>query len=366
MSEYDDLFNKNYDLDEKFTNEPVSLDKTANDFFEQREKDKKNGILLALYILANILVSFIGGVYISAEYSYLKEAVNAVEEIIPLTYIVSEAANDTFDIHLSGEFKNNFDRTIPVFKVEVEFYDQDNIYVGLYTLSIDDFKPQDVYSIDESLNGVDFEPLKIEYSQVADIPSILYISLSLIQVIVASILFIVIDKLNFKKDWEDFKQNKSLRMTNIFSGFLMVYAALIAANLILTVLGQTGTSENEMLISSLFNDSPLQLFLLFLLLTVFTPIVEEVIFRKVLFGFIEPRTNYKVAIFISGIVFGIMHVITYGDFVQSIPYIFMGLVFGYIYWKSNKNIYVVIIVHFINNFISWLLYVLMIYGIANI
>jgi membrane protease YdiL (CAAX protease family) len=59
-----------------------------------------------------------------------------------------------------------------------------------------------------------------------------------------------------------------------------------------------------------------------------------------------------------------MHVASYGDFLQAIPYVARGCVFGYIYWSSNKNIHVAMSVHFINNFISFAIYVAALYGIA--
>nr|MDA3932020.1 CPBP family intramembrane metalloprotease [Mycoplasmatota bacterium] len=59
---------------------------------------------------------------------------------------------------------------------------------------------------------------------------------------------------------------------------------------------------------------------------------------------------------ISGLVFAFLHVASYGDFVQVIPYAFMGLAFSYIYFYSGRNLYVVIAIHMINNLIPYLLY----------
>ncbi|MDP3129775.1 MAG: CPBP family intramembrane metalloprotease, partial [Bacillota bacterium] len=67
-------------------------------------------------------------------------------------------------------------------------------------------------------------------------------------------------------------------------------------------------------------------------------------------------------ILISGLIFGLMHVATAGDLPQAIPYVMMGFVFGYAYWSSGRNIYVTMGVHFLNNFISFLIYVAALYG----
>jgi membrane protease YdiL (CAAX protease family) len=61
-----------------------------------------------------------------------------------------------------------------------------------------------------------------------------------------------------------------------------------------------------------------------------------------------------------------MHVISYGDFIQSIPYIFMGGIFGFVYHWSRNNIYVTIGVHFINNFLAFALYALAVLGVGII
>jgi membrane protease YdiL (CAAX protease family) len=118
-----------------------------------------------------------------------------------------------------------------------------------------------------------------------------------------------------------------------------------------------------MMIQSLFEKNLFDISVLFILLVVLTPVIEELIFRKVIYNFVESKTNHILAILSSGLIFGLMHVIQYGDFLQSIPYVMMGLVFGYIYHNSRKNIFVVIGVHTINNFISWLLSVLAVYGL---
>lgn len=128
------------------------------------------------------------------------------------------------------------------------------------------------------------------------------------------------------------------------------------------VLGVTASSENESAIAGMFIDDPLQLVMLFFLLCVFTPIVEEIVFRKIICGFFERKIGKIWAILLSGAIFGLMHVVAYGDFVQSIPYITMGAVFGYIYFRSEKNIYVTIGVHFLNNLISYLFYLLPLLG----
>lgn len=365
MNDYDDLFDKSDNIKPEIIIEKTNpYDKQYEDFYNQAEEDKRNGLLLAIYILVSLFISFASGLIIQSEYSYLDEAIDDIRESVTLTYIVNDSDDlqYPYEVVVNGEYYNNYDKEIPLFTIQIEFFNESDESMGFYTISKENFQANSTYIVNEEIL-TDFEPSRINYVESIDAPSIIYTLIALVQVTITTVIFFIVDKLNFKKDWEDFKRNKNQKISMIFTGFLLVYASLIFANLVLTLLGVSGTSENELLIQSLFSDSPLTLFLLFLLLCVFTPIVEEVVFRKVIYNFIEPRSNYKVAIAVTGLVFGLMHVISYGDFIQSIPYVLMGLVFGYIYWKSNKNIYVTIGVHFLNNFVSWLLYVLMIYGI---
>jgi membrane protease YdiL (CAAX protease family) len=373
MNDYDDLFDKNDDVKQEVIYTKTNFqDDHASQFYRRAQEDKRNGLLIAIYIIISLLVSFLGGLIINQEYGYLEEGINSIEAVTEVGFTVIDNINpdtneiDTlnpYEVFVHGEYINNYDKVFPVFNIEVEFFDIANQSLGVQVFTHENFEAGTTFAIDESLIA-SVEPITITSSIYVDAPSMIYTLISLVQVTITAVLFFIVDKLNFKKDWEDFKENRKVRVSNIFTGFLLVYASLIVANLILTLLGVVETSQNEMVIQSLFNDSPLNLFILFLVLCVLTPIVEEVVFRKVIFNFVEPRSNYKVAIAMTGIIFGIMHVISFGDFIQSIPYILMGFVFGYIYWKSNKNIYVVISVHFLNNFLSWLIYVLMIYGIT--
>jgi hypothetical protein len=134
----------------------------------------------------------------------------------------------------------------------------------------------------------------------------------------------------------------------------------VAQLLLVYGFGVQAGSENEQMIGSMFSNDPIQLAMLFFLLCVFTPLVEELIFRKVLYRFVDRRFGPIAAIISSGLVFGLMHVISFGDFVQAIPYVMMGMVFGVIYHRARKNIIIPIGVHFINNLVSFLVYFMMV------
>lgn len=76
------------------------------------------------------------------------------------------------------------------------------------------------------------------------------------------------------------------------------------------------------------------------------PMVEELLFRGLVFHFVERDTGKEgAAIFISALLFGIWH----GIFVQGVYTFLIGLVLGYLYAKTRKLIWP-FLVHLVNNF----------------
>ncbi|WP_408637906.1 CPBP family intramembrane glutamic endopeptidase [Paenibacillus tianjinensis] len=79
----------------------------------------------------------------------------------------------------------------------------------------------------------------------------------------------------------------------------------------------------------------------------FSPVVEELLFRKFLLIKIEKHLNWWAAASISSIIFALLHFNSIG----FIGYIFIGLVWCYYYRKSD-NILVPIFSHFIFNYLA--------------
>ncbi|XMB72366.1 type II CAAX endopeptidase family protein [Mycoplasmatota bacterium WC30] len=359
MNEFDDLFEKKPEKEQQY-NENNDIE----NFYRQAGNQRKNGLLLTIYVLVSLVFSFASGVIFNLQYP---DSDSILANIVVISDPVIEV-NDNSDeeypyiISMTGTLQNNTEYDLPNMWVDFEFFDEDEVSYGVYTISEEGVLIGDPFTLNESIE-TDFNPDTYTVTYGFDASANFYTALSLIPVMISAALFLLIDKESFKSDLSKFKLDIRKHVGQIFSGFFMVYAALLVSNLLLTLLGETGTSQNEMAIQNLFSDDPIQLVMLFLLLCVFTPVVEEVIFRKVIYNFFEPKTSHVVAIIATGVIFGLMHVIAYGDFIQSIPYIMMGMTFGYIYYRSNKNIFVTIGVHFANNLLSFVLYILMVYGI---
>ncbi|WP_246569999.1 CPBP family intramembrane glutamic endopeptidase [Lentibacillus saliphilus] len=133
---------------------------------------------------------------------------------------------------------------------------------------------------------------------------------------------------------------------SILGVFMAYMANAIAASIEMYVFGIEAGSENTMMIIDMIELVPL----FFIVPTIIAPILEEVIFRKIVFGSLYKRFNFIIAAFISAGVFGVIH----GEIEHILIYSAMGFVFAFLYVKT-KRLIVPIIVHMTLNSISVIL-----------
>jgi len=83
------------------------------------------------------------------------------------------------------------------------------------------------------------------------------------------------------------------------------------------------------------------------------PIVEELIFRKSIFGLFK---SDKWALIVSTLIFGSIHLVGEASIlsalVNGLSYFVMGFIFGFIYIKNKRNIFAPLAVHILSNTIS--------------
>ena len=103
-------------------------------------------------------------------------------------------------------------------------------------------------------------------------------------------------------------------------------------------------TESSKLMELLMNSNP---FVRILMVGVVAPIFEELIFRKVLIDHVAPKGEL-VAILASGIMFGLFH----GNFQQCFFACFIGFLFAYIYLKTGRVIYTILLHMFLNTVTS--------------
>ena len=139
----------------------------------------------------------------------------------------------------------------------------------------------------------------------------------------------------------------------LFTGPGMILLMSLVGGVTSMLLGGSDTSANQSLIESVVDSKPLLMFFT----TVFlAPVLEEIIFRGMMFAWIYEKFP-RFAHIISSFLFAFAHVAlgmlsgNVGEFIQIVPYFLMALVLSKLYEKSN-NIYVPIIAHTVNNFIA--------------
>lgn len=137
-------------------------------------------------------------------------------------------------------------------------------------------------------------------------------------------------------------------IAGIFMAFMAQYFAVVIE---ISVFGIEPGSENTEMIVELAKATPA----LILVVAVIGPILEEIIFRMIIFGSLYKRFNFWIAAIISSVIFAAVHM----DFEHLLVYTFMGVVFAFLYVKT-KRIIVPIIAHVALN--SFVMLVQVIFG----
>lgn len=159
-----------------------------------------------------------------------------------------------------------------------------------------------------------------------------------------------------KESIQAYKEKAGINTLFCFTaGIGMVYGFAIIANLIISLItgGSTGTSSNQTAINTMVKD---HLPAMVLMTCIIAPILEELIFRGLIFSKIREK-NVILAHLISAFLFGFLHIysgLLAGDSSQwlyLLSYGGMGLGFSLVY-ELRGNICCCMLVHCINNVIA--------------
>lgn len=166
-------------------------------------------------------------------------------------------------------------------------------------------------------------------------------------------------KFDIVKDFNEFKLIKQRWLPMIAMGYFYVLLGNVAASYLqelFAYLLNTNVSEavNQLTIEASLRSNGV---IFMVISAVFMgPIVEELVFRKAIFGLIK---NDYVALFVSALAFGAIHLLSESSvtdaIVNGVQYFAMGAVFGSIYLYAKKNVMIPILVHMASNAISIIL-----------
>lgn len=156
-----------------------------------------------------------------------------------------------------------------------------------------------------------------------------------------------------KEKWQDFKLNFKKYAKIAFRDWFLGFLVMIFSNLIISLFFK-GLGENENNVQDLISTTP---YIAFILTSVLAPIIEEMIFRKSLKDAINNKYLYM---FLSGFIFGLVHVIASSnplEYLLIIPYGALGFTFAKTI-NETDNIYATIMVHAFHNAVLTLLAVI--------
>ncbi|MFD1030079.1 CPBP family glutamic-type intramembrane protease [Metaplanococcus flavidus] len=123
-------------------------------------------------------------------------------------------------------------------------------------------------------------------------------------------------------------------------GFLLLLIGQSIAALIEVAIGIEPGSENTSNLVSIAEVVPVAIFAVVL----FGPVMEELVFRRVIFGSLNQTTNFWIATAVSAIVFAIVHM----EFIHILLYFTTGLILAFLYQKT-KRLLTPIIAHILLN-----------------
>lgn len=124
---------------------------------------------------------------------------------------------------------------------------------------------------------------------------------------------------------------------------------IMITTIIIQIITHTTQANNQIALQNSFNSNPVFIAILAMF---YAPIAEELMFRGVFRKFIK---NEKIFVIVSGVVFGLMHVIddskTLAEFSYVFVYSILGIYLAGIYAKTN-NLCTNIFMHFMQNTLS--------------
>lgn len=126
----------------------------------------------------------------------------------------------------------------------------------------------------------------------------------------------------------------------IVAFFLALFGQMIAGVINMYLFGLEPGSDNTAILAEIAKVSPI----IIISMVIFAPLLEEIIFRRVLFGGLFHKTNFWIATIISALVFAVVHM----ELENTLVYMAPAFAFSFVYYKS-KRLLAPIIGHFLTN-----------------
>lgn len=201
-----------------------------------------------------------------------------------------------------------------------------------------------------TFTSIFFSILNINPNTISKTEYIIYYSLSNIILI---IIFFFIYKKTLITDFKNYIKNFTQNIETGIKYWIIGFIIMIVSNLLITFLLNKGIAGNEEQVRSLIDAFPI--FMIFNTV-IYAPLTEELVFRK---SIKDIFSNKWIYILMSGLLFGMLHIISYIsspiDLVYLIPYSSLGIAFALLYHKT-KNIFSTITIHALHNLLAIIVY----------
>lgn len=141
--------------------------------------------------------------------------------------------------------------------------------------------------------------------------------------------FLIRKRKNFFKVFKG--KPASIGMTVLwgFIGFILALVGQMIAGLIeMVAFGTEPGSDNTNLLSEIAQTAPI----IIISIVIFAPLLEEIVFRRAIFGGIYTKTNFIIAAVISALLFSVVH----GELEHILVYMAPAFAFSFIYYKTNR------------------------------
>lgn len=180
--------------------------------------------------------------------------------------------------------------------------------------------------------------------------------------IIYMIIIYVIYRKTINKNFKDYFKKFSVNFEESFKYYFIGLLIMIGSNLIITFCFPQAVAGNEETLHEYIDNYPLYMIFSTVM---YAPFIEEMIFRKSMKDIFLVKYNNKITKYLyilsSGLIFGSLHVIgqvtSMYDLLFLIPYCSLGIAFAMLYYKSD-NIFSTISIHFLNNLVSIMLYLM--------
>lgn len=199
------------------------------------------------------------------------------------------------------------------------------------------------YFILNELQTLPLVLMKVNYNTMPIILKVIY--LLSFEALIIAIIGLILNK-EISKALKDIKNNHKKYFSKYLKYWFLALAIMAGSNIIIGLINGGAIAGNEEIVRQTFSKAPVYMFISAVFLA---PILEELTFRQ---GIRNIFSNDKVFIFMSGLIFGGLHVVgnisSPLDLLYLIPYCTPGFIFAYIMAKTD-NVFVSMGLHFLHN-----------------